>query len=353
MSPFTDAWLAHQRKRWLRPDAHRWLRHDAHRFLPPALKFERRAVDAPSVLQLFLESKAGYNPDQLRVPKHNPGGGQWTRVASLSGRGGRNRFGGNFPGATYGQLVRLDRAIARTEDALAQIRRFDPNWRLTTPNLGAPGSVEAAIRHAEARAEQAIARLDQLRSGIGGNFGPPLEPLSPHYRTDIPLSRTFDGPTWIGAYRTINNMPDLFGRPTWQHDKGTVAVTEIDGSLIFGVNSSAPGYSNADQAEAEKWRQTLLRKYPGVMNTRNVGGVPNNSLYHAETTILLRAAREIDGGLAGRNISIHVDRSACWSCKEVLPLLALELGNPTITYVEISTGKTSVLHNGSWLSGIR
>ena len=50
-------------------------------------------------------------------------------------------------------------------------------------------------------------RLDQLRTGIGGNRGPLLDP-SPR---GAPLSpRVFDGGAWIDAYRTINNMPDHF-----------------------------------------------------------------------------------------------------------------------------------------------
>lgn len=41
----------------------------------------------------------------------------------------------------------------------------------------------------------------------------------------------FDGGAWIDAYRSINNAPDLFGRPMWSYDKGTVAAGEIDGKL--------------------------------------------------------------------------------------------------------------------------
>jgi hypothetical protein len=119
--------------------------------------------------------KANFNPDQPRVPRGEDGAGQWTLVAGGASRGGRGRYGGNFPGATNGQLIRLDLEISRTENALQQIRQYDPNWKPTVESVITPDSIEGAIRNAQARAEQADARLSDLRSGIGGNFGPPLE----------------------------------------------------------------------------------------------------------------------------------------------------------------------------------
>jgi hypothetical protein len=85
------------------------------------------------------------------------------------------------------------------------------------------------------------------------------------------------------------------------------------------------------------------------MQTDNIGQAPNNSLYHAEATILLRAARDNGGSLAGRTITVDVDREVCWSCEKALPLLGMELGNPSVTYVERSTGITSIMTNGRWL----
>ena len=96
-------------------------------------------------------------------------------------------------------------------------------------------------------------------------------------------------------------MPDLFGRPTWPLDKGMVAVTEMDGKLYFGVNSQAPGYTAADRNDANASRWALLNKEPNLTQTGNIGSMPNDSFYHAETTVLLRAARENDGTLAGRS----------------------------------------------------
>jgi hypothetical protein len=292
--------------------------------------------------------KYGFSPDQPRVPRGNPDGGQWTRVtASSSSRTGtRGRYGANFPGATYRQQLRLDLEIARTENALQQIRQYDPTWKPSVQSLTAPGSIEGAIRNAEARALQAENYLDQLRTGIGGNLGPPLE--FPRTQSQRPMSTAFDADAWISAYRATNNMPDLFGRPSWPNDKGTVAVTEVDGKLYFGINSGAPGYATADQREADNWRWVLMDKYPSELRTRNIGSVPNDSFYHAESNVLLRAARENNGTLKGRTIDVHTDREICGpSCLKVLPKLGIELGNPRVTFIGPS-GIRRTMKDGGW-----
>ena len=90
-------------------------------------------------------------------------------------------------------------------------------------------------------------------------------------------------------------------------------------------------------------------RYPSAMRTDNIGQAPNDSLYHAEATILMRAARDQGGSLADRSLEVHVDRQICYSCNVALPKLALELGNLYVRFVETDTGITSVMWNGSWL----
>ena len=201
----------------------------------------------------------------------------------------------------------------------------------------------------DARTAEAEARFDQLRRGIGGNFGPALDPIGLRASLGPISSPVFEGEPWIGAYRAINNMPDLFGQPSWPNDKGTVAVTEVDGLLYFGVNSGAPGYRKADREQANVQRWNLINEYPDIMQTDHIGEAPNNSLYHAEATVLLRAARDSGGTLAGRSIEVHVDREMCGSCKLVLPYLGMKLGNPVVTFVD-SAGIRRTMWNGTWLS---
>src|SRR5882757_2058569 len=84
----------------------------------------------------------------------------------------------------------------------------------------------------------------------------------------------------------------------------------------------------------DRLRDMLIEKYPDVAKRANVGWKPNNALYHAETTLLLRLANENGGSLAGRTLVMHVDETMCPSCKELLPYIGLELGNPSVTFVD-------------------
>jgi hypothetical protein len=113
------AWIAHQRKRWLRPDWRRYMRPDWHRWLTPEtapwlppeawpakkqqpderadeidVAGHRRAiVELRSELAKIefelkfrrLIRKAGFNPDQPRVPAGSPDGGQWTGEGGSGG----------------------------------------------------------------------------------------------------------------------------------------------------------------------------------------------------------------------------------------------------------------------------
>jgi hypothetical protein len=147
----------------------------------------------------------------------------------------------------------------------------------------------------------------------------------------------------IEAFRSENGLWDLFG-----HKDGTVAVTTIGEKEIFGSNSTSPRYSNEDQISAEAMRGTLIQNYPEAMSTDNVGQRPNDAIFHAETTVLLRAARENGGTLSGRELEVHVDRELCSSCREILPLVGLELGDPTVTFVG-PTGLQRTMRSGRWI----
>jgi hypothetical protein len=130
-------------------------------------------------LELELARKAGFNPNQPRVPRGNPEGGQWTRVGGGSGTSA-GRFGGRYAPARPAQLVssrprgsgrvlvggrlveatpaqqaRLTVSEARARAAERRVREVDPNWR-PTPSLhesveGAIAANERIVREAEAR----------------------------------------------------------------------------------------------------------------------------------------------------------------------------------------------------------
>jgi hypothetical protein len=118
--------------------------------------------------------KYGYNPAQPRDEIGqwtDTGAGQRVRVAGGgSSGGGRGRYGDHFPGASQGQLIRLDLNVARTQNALEQIRQYDPNWQPKTTSLTAPGSIEGAIRNSEARAVEAEAGLSNLEAALAATL---------------------------------------------------------------------------------------------------------------------------------------------------------------------------------------
>jgi hypothetical protein len=149
----------------------------------------------------------------------------------------------------------------------------------------------------------------------------------------------------IEVYRSENGLKDLFGR-----NQGTVAFTTINGSNVFGSNSNSPTYTTTDRGAAERLRDILMEKYPEVMDAGNVGGMPKNALFHAETTVLLRAARANHGTLEGQTLEVRVDNAMCNNCRRILPYVGLELGNPTVTFLG-PKGRIHRMRNGSWVDG--
>src|SRR5262249_19153529 len=137
---------------------------------------------------------------------------------------------------------------------------------------------------------------------------------------------------------------DLFDK-----DVGVIATTTMDGKEISGVNSKSPAYKRVDEKAAKLMRAMLIEKYPDVMALRNVGEMPNNALFHAEATALLRAARENGGKLTNRNLVVAVDKDMCPNCEEVLPLLTPELGSPQVSFVDRLGRILGTIKDGKWL----
>ena len=286
---------------------------------------------------------------QPRVPRGSSGGGQWTggggartstgivlsdvtpdnfskpgsQVAQAGSRGRSSyalRIGTQTFEATPAQAVRYTVAETEARALTSQVRQVDPNWR-PTPSL--TETIEGEIGARRAEAEQARAKLAEL------SRLPPKDLMA--------------------AYRSANNSYDLFGRETWPRDQGTVSVTTLNRTPIFGVNSSAPTYTTEDRAEAQTTVGNMIKNASDIMNRDNIGGKPNDALYHAEANVLMRAARGNGGLLTDQRIEAHTDRPMCGSCKLLLPRLGLELGNPTVTFVS-PNGVRSTMQDGYWQS---
>jgi hypothetical protein len=240
-----------------------------------------RVLDAK--LQALDRAIKAFDPNQPRVPAGNPDGGQWTsgggggggsdatsdvRVAQARRRG----RGSDAEGTPVQQFVRNVRE-SEAREAIRRVQEIDPGWR-PSESLERPNSIEGQIARAEGRRDEANARRREL-----GRQDP----------RDV-----------IDAFRR-GHIPDLFGKPTWSADRHTVALCKVDDLPFIGVNSKATqDYTLRDVTEAMRLRTTMIEKYPDVMSTDNIGQIPNDSLFHAEVTCLLRAAHANGDTLEGR-----------------------------------------------------
>jgi hypothetical protein len=223
-----------------------------------ALRHRLALIDAEAQHRL-AQHRSHYNPDQPRVPKGHPDGGEWTSAGS----------------SKIGIRVAGD-----------------------VPRVRLPGPIGFAL-------ELAILAIE--------------------------------------AYRKKEVLEDLFGQK-----EGVVARATLDGKEVFGVNSGSKAYTSADRVAAQRLRDSLRRKYPEIPSGKNVGRAPWNALFHAETTALLRAARENGGTLAGKALTVYsVEMEVCPNCKSILPYVGLELGNPTVTFIE-SDGSMMTMRDGEW-----
>lgn len=111
-------------------------------------------------------------------------------------------------------------------------------------------------------------------------------------------------------------------------------MTWLDGQEIYGTNSSYHLVTDADDAITKRVRDVLVKTYPDRMATGVIGRFPNAALFHAETNVLLRAAKANGGSLAGKTLEVVVNGTMCGNCAVVLPLVAWELGNPTVFFTD-------------------
>jgi hypothetical protein len=292
MGAIREAYLEHER--FMRPDAHRFFRPDAERWMTA----EERRLLAPLDLQC-------------------PGSDAIERKLDLDGIAEAVAIK-----AERNELLRLKRVLADLKFDLALLR-FARKYR-----------------------------PDQLRddhgrfANEGGGVGrvtlaaadrPKLGPEA------IAAILAESAKRAIEAYRKNNSLLDLFGGRV-----GTVAYTDFNGEQIFGLNSTAPSYTSRDRAAAMELRNALIQKYPEVMDADDVGRRPNDAVFHAETNLLVRAARTNGGTLKGQSLEVHADRELCRSCESVLPYVGLELGNPTVTFVG-PKGRRKTMRDGSWI----
>lgn len=110
---------------------------------------------------------------------------------------------------------------------------------------------------------------------------------------------------------------------------GTVAVVEVNGQKVFGVNSSAL-INDADKNLARQWREKM-----GF----NQGEA--QVVFHAEAYSLIRAYEKTGGNLPAQ-MTLYVDRQTCGTCKQYLPELMHEMKIDIINLVMKNGEKVTV-----------
>ncbi|MDL2182701.1 hemagglutinin repeat-containing protein [Pseudomonas sp. ChxA] len=123
----------------------------------------------------------------------------------------------------------------------------------------------------------------------------------------------------IDVFRDHKQGMDKLGDyiPVRGDNFGTVAVVEVNGQKVFGVNSSAL-INDADKNLARQWRDKM-----GF--NQGEGQV----VFHAEAYSLMRAYEKTGGNLPAQ-MTLYVDRQTCGNCKQYLPELMHEMKIDTL-----------------------
>ncbi len=127
----------------------------------------------------------------------------------------------------------------------------------------------------------------------------------------------------------IARFREIAGLQPYSEDSGdTVAMTEVGGHAIFGVNSSITKESHEATKELrQKWFKMVKWCPPKKKEPKHLGHV--QSLTHAESHALIRAYERL--GKLPKRIIMYVDRKTCNMCKGEMPALLKHLGVDELT----------------------
>lgn len=269
--------------------------------------------------------KANFDPNQPRVPRGNPDGGQWT---SVGGASPRIRIAQNVPpeeerdfeDASPASEAELAALNAEGQELIRRVREIDPTWS-PRESLFDPTHIDGQIAAARGERDEAEARLREL-----GQLS--AEDL---------------------AEAVFHRDRDLLGDPLLSHGNNVVAVCRANGMPSIGANFGAPGplYTPRDGAGVMGLRAGLIEDDPNLGEGGNLGEMPLNALFHAETTSLLRAARANGGTLEGEDVEVYVRGEICNNCRAILPKVIKRLGNPTVRFKD-RRGYYGTIRDGKW-----
>lgn len=213
------------------------------------------------MLRLSLALKAGFHPDQPRIPPGRPDGGQWVRVPGYAqvhrvlrrrASGGQIRIGGRSHPITPAQEAQFAQSYGAMRSAL-RVRELDPTWR---PPAQAYSSVEGLIsanRAIELEARFRIFQLLRTRAELGLHAREWIPAPPTNRRLHRSEQRELDN---IGG----NGLPSLRQHKSW--NKGRLLHRRPSGAKVDG--SADEDLSPLRQMQRQP-RRPLGRISPGEL----------------------------------------------------------------------------------------
>jgi hypothetical protein len=275
-------------------------------------------------------------------------------IAALLSGAPRMRAGAPPPGSRGGadaNAMRFDReAVSNEPPPRSQKPEMQPAWNRSTAEwTSSPTGQYSLFPDERAQSEPTRPSVGE-RSTPGRSYGQQPNRRSASTVAAPAQLNDEEAREAIRVFRAerLRKEETFFGTVEPEKDKGTIAVTKGEPENAFGVSSKLSPYTGEDRAEANRLRDTLRQKYPELTKHLNIGEKPNDVPYHAETTLLTRLARKNGGSLAGRTLVVHVDENMCPGCQTFLPKIGLELGNPTVIFVD-PNGRRRTMQDGEWL----
>ncbi|OPX45585.1 hypothetical protein CLHUN_09640 [Ruminiclostridium hungatei] len=134
----------------------------------------------------------------------------------------------------------------------------------------------------------------------------------------------------IDRFRKSNGLEPLGDRiPVRGDGLETVALMEVSGNKVFGVNSSL--LSDELKNLGRDFFKVIKEK--GLLgNAKHYGSGEAQVLTHAEAHALMKARKEA-GGHLGDSVVLYVDRLTCPNCQKYLPEVRAAMGIKTLKVI--------------------
>ena len=268
---------------------------------------------------------------------------------------------GNFhAGVLMGELlfdllmvIDLAVGLAKLAMAVPRLARYTEDMaRLAREFRGAKLLEKKAVESAPAAPRITQAEKDALAAKMKGPAPPPAARAAPEPPPPEPVPEPVPEPAApppltrdeafqkIDDFRASKDGMEPLGDtiPKVGDGQGTVALLDLNGNPVFGVNSTLG--SEADMNMARGWRSTMEDDY-------GWGAGKSQTLFHAEGQSLMKAY-DMTGGNLPEEMNMYVDRLSCGTCQNYLPDLMDAMGVKKLNLF-FKSGKDAVIQDGEYV----